>query len=115
MLDETSTNTKLLLDTTMGLKENLRKVHGEIESVHGACRALESKLESKLDSGPLQPMHNSNVVKFSLTDRSKYCSPADRSNKNFDSANIILSNIYGHRGIAYGYRPCGPLNGSSIH
>ena len=56
MLDVTSTNTRLLLDATEGLKDDLQKVLGEIESLHGTCRALESKLESKLeiklDSGP---------------------------------------------------------------
>ena len=31
VLDETSTNTRLLLDATEGLKNDLRKVHGEIE------------------------------------------------------------------------------------
>ena len=31
VLDETSTNTRLLLDATEGLKDDLRKVHGEIE------------------------------------------------------------------------------------
>ena len=52
VLDETSTNTRLLLDATEGLKGDLRKVHGEIESVHSTCRALDSKLDHKLDSGP---------------------------------------------------------------
>ena len=57
VLDKTCTNSRLLLDATEGLKDDLRKVHGEIESVHGVCRALESKLEIKLDSGspPLIP------------------------------------------------------------
>ena len=48
VLDETSTNTRLLLDATEGLKDDLREVHGEIESVHSTCRALESKLDHKL-------------------------------------------------------------------
>ena len=52
MLDETSTNTRLLLDATEGLKDDTRKVHGEIESVHSACRALDTKLDHKLNSGP---------------------------------------------------------------
>ena len=52
MLDETSTNTRLLLDATEGLKDDLRKAHDEIESVHSACRALDTKLDHKLDSGP---------------------------------------------------------------
>ena len=71
VLDETSTNTRLLLDATEGLKDDLRKVHGEIESVHGACRALESKLESKLkiklDSGPPPLMPTVGSLPSSLT------------------------------------------------
>ena len=51
VLDQTSTNTRLLLDATEGLKDDCRKAHGEIESVHSTCRALDSKLDYKLDSG----------------------------------------------------------------
>ena len=51
MLDETSTNTRLLLDATEGLKDDLRKVHSEIESLHSTCRALYSKLDHN-NSGP---------------------------------------------------------------
>ena len=85
VLDETSTNTRLLLNATEGLKDDLRKVHGEIESVHGACRAVESKLESKLEfksgSGPSQHIVT-NVVKSSLPNRSKSCLPVNGSNNN---------------------------------
>ena len=52
VLGETVTNTRLLLDATVGLKDDLRKDHGEIQNIHGACRALETKLDHKLDSGP---------------------------------------------------------------
>ena len=52
VLDETSTNTRLLLDLTEGLKDDLRKVHGELESVHSTCRALVPKLVHSLDSAP---------------------------------------------------------------
>ena len=52
VLGEMVTNTRLLLDATEGLKDDLRKVHDEIENIHGACWALETKLDDKLDSGP---------------------------------------------------------------
>ena len=31
VLDETITKTRLLIDATVGLKDDLRKVHGEVE------------------------------------------------------------------------------------
>ena len=77
VLDETSTNTRLLLDATEGLKDDLKKVHGEIEGVHSACRALDTKLDRKLDSGP-PPTVNS--LPGSTPDSGTY---VDRSPRSF--------------------------------
>ena len=68
VLDEANTNTRLLLDATEGLKDDLRKVHGEIESVHSTCRALDSKLDHKLDSGPLPTVDS---IPGSIPDRGR--------------------------------------------
>ena len=118
VLDVTSTNTRLLLVATESLKDDLRKVHGEIESVHGACRAVESKLESKIEfksgSGPSQQMVT-NVVKSSLPDRSKSCLPVDGSNNIHVSADIIISNICDGTDNQRADRPLHPLHRSSIY